>query len=73
MFLPNAAFKLLISFIMKIKFREVDFYFRRDHHYFIYFNLMHLVSFQVGRVKKYIYIYIYIYIGENTGNFFGQW
>ena len=50
-FTVNVPFKSLISFIMWIKFCEVAFYFRRDYYYFIYFNLMHLVSFQMGRIK----------------------
>ena len=38
-FTKNVTFKSLITFIMWIKFCEVAFYFKRDHHYFIYFNL----------------------------------
>ena len=34
-FTKNVTFKSLISFIMWIKFCEVAFYFRADHHYFI--------------------------------------
>ena len=49
--LKNVTFKSLISFIMWTKFCEVAFYFRRDNHDFNYSNLMHLVPFQMGRIK----------------------
>ena len=50
-FTENVTFKSLILFIMWLKFYKVAFYLRRDHQYFIYVNLMHLVSFQMGRIR----------------------
>ena len=50
-FTETDTFKSLISLIMGITLCKVAFYFKRDHHYFIYFTLMQLVSFQMGRIK----------------------
>ena len=53
-FTEIVTFTSRISFIFWMKFYEVAFYFRRDHHYFIYFNLMHLVSLQMDIIKIYM-------------------
>ena len=48
-FYRNVTFKSLISFVIWIKFSEVAFYFRSDHDYFIYFNLIHFSFFSNGQ------------------------